>query len=591
MRLPFLILLFSIASASLADPAARPADSSASASAPAVDPAMRRLVNQLAADDPAARETAEKQILAAGRSARPALVEAMESELPQLRAAASQLILQLPFDDPSDPPGVRALLARYGQAPPETRVSYLKPVVDASGDAAPAILLRLMLDEPTETVRWAIVGHFRNSLKGKIMPPLAQFDAGASVDRAPNVALDAWAWEKKDYPTAMKLYRRCLDLEAQRPTTDNGEADFVFETLFNIYLWDKQYDEAATVYRIQYARRPEAVDSLEGVTDKLDDLFALHSRFGPLKGFNTDVVTAGRYLGRPQLLYALGRLYENRAAEPMLADALYRAAWAVGMGSIDTRTASGEFLTNQHWDAQAMNELQAIIAMETRADSVSVCNAHLRLGLIHARAGDDFAAAEHQRTALEALRSIGGIVTRVKAERKFHGKEAEDLMWAEVHWHYFRFAKEKNDKPEMEKRIAEILTYEPDDEQIALDVMPVLIEQGRKAEAARLFIKPYAASKARLAEKPDDPEKLNNLAWLCARGAQNLDEALQHINKAIAAKPDNYAYLDTAAEIHFQKGDYGKSVELETRALKLKPNDEFIEKQLKKFQAAKKSHP
>ena len=39
----------------------------------------------------------------------------------------------------------------------------------------------------------------------------------------------------------------------------------------------------------QYARHPEATDQPDGISNKLDDLFALHAKVGPLRGFESDV--------------------------------------------------------------------------------------------------------------------------------------------------------------------------------------------------------------------------------------------------------------------------------------------------------------
>ena len=48
----------------------------------------------------------------------------------------------------------------------------------------------------------------------------------------------------------------------------------------------------------------------------------------------------------------------------------------------------------------------------------------------------------------------------------------------------------------MEKRLPGLLALMPEDPQIALDVLPVLIEMGRKEDAASFFAKPYAMLRA-----------------------------------------------------------------------------------------------
>ena len=51
--------------------------------------------------------------------------------------------------------------------------------------------------------------------------------------------------------------------------------------------------------------------------------------------------------------------------------------------------------------------------------------------------------------------------------------------------------------------------------------------------------------------------------------------------------PENPYYLGTRAEVHFRRGEVEKAVELQKRALKLKPNDSQFQDQLKRFQPEK----
>ncbi|MEZ0265333.1 MAG: hypothetical protein ACAI43_11450 [Phycisphaerae bacterium] len=567
----------------------------AQTSRPRIDPALFAAVNDLASSDPQVREAAESKLIAAGRDARAVVVATAESTGDaQLRAAAGALLLRLPFDDPTDPPAARPLLEKYGQAPPAVRVTYLKAIADAAGDATPGIFLRLMRDEPVDDVRWAVVHYSRTALAGRPTPPADAFARGAAMSpRAPNLALAGWATAKPDPSAALALYRRCIDLEADQPNDDAGAADFVFDALITAYVAQRKYDDAAHVLRVQFARRPESVDRPEAVSNKLDDLFALHARFGPLAGFQADVRNHARHLARPQTTYALARTYDRRTGQQLVADALARAAWAGNFGDAVGRTTTGEFLTNQNYDAIARAQLEAVIAIESTLagvappapppNTVNVCNAHLRLGLIAARSRDDAAAAFHKESALRALAAVGGMLTRVRGDRTFTGKDAEDMIWAEVHWHAFRAARAERDDARAAERAGRLLELLPDDEPIALEVLPWLVDRQRGADAAKLLAKPYASSKKRLSEKPDDPERMNNLAWLCARAGQNLDEALALATRATAAKPENYAYLDTLAEVHFRRGDRAKAVATERRALALKPDDPFLLEQIKRF--------
>jgi len=73
--------------------------------------------------------------------------------------------------------------------------------------------------------------------------------------RPPNLALAGWAWERHDYPKAVELYWRAAELEAIEPTLDQeNDADFVFDTLVGIELFNKRPDRAARALRLKAVR-------------------------------------------------------------------------------------------------------------------------------------------------------------------------------------------------------------------------------------------------------------------------------------------------------------------------------------------------
>lgn len=600
-------LLFAIALAPWPAVAVTPATSpAASQPAATVTANPAALVAGLAASDPAERERSVHDLMALGAAGRPAILNAIDSDDPQLRLSAADLILRLPFDQPDDPPAVAGFLKVYGKPAASVRITYLPAILSAAGATAPRVLMRLVREDPSDEVRWALVSMIRTRDR-KTLPAAEAFER--SSPHSPNRALAAWAWEMRDYPTAVQIYRSWLELEARQPTRDNGAADFAFEVLTDVAYWNHEYDRAADVYRAQSARVPPG----EGDRfEKLDELFALHASFGPLPGFASDMAvaaaataipvapvapaasaapaaaTGSAHVARPQWLYALGRLYQNRAGEALVADSLYRAAYACSAGSAAARVATGEFLADHHWDDLAEREFVAAMALDPDPSNVHTANATLRMGLLLDRRGDDAGAARYMERAMQTVAGARS-VSRIKNGRKYEYDQARDQLWAEIHWHYFRAARAAGDRAEMDKRLAALLELAPDDEQIAFDVLPALLAAGRKGDATKLFAKPYAVLRAAVDAKGDDPERLNNLAWLCARSCQRLDEAQTLISAALKLRSDNYAYLDTAAEIQFQLGHADRAIELETRANQLNPGNDFLQSQLKCFQSKSSS--
>ena len=67
--------------------------------------------------------------------------------------------------------------------------------------------------------------------------------------------------------------------------------------------------------------------------------------------------------------------------------------------------------------------------------------------------------------------------------------------------------------------------------------------------------------------------------------AAALPLGLAHARKAVELEPGNAGYLDTLAEVHFQRGDQAEAIRLMRRCLELTPDRDYYQRQLKRFQA------
>jgi len=123
----------------------------------------------------------------------------------------------------------------------------------------------------------------------------------------------------------------------------------------------------------------------------------------------------------------------------------------------------------------------------------------------------------------------------------------------------------------------------PGNIELALDLVPELERLQRPDEAEELFALVYRVGRQVCDDFPDSALAHNNLAWLAARCGRRLDDALAHAQRAVALAPDKAAYLDTLAEVHFQKGDRDRAVELAEQCLRLAPDDPHIQAQLARF--------
>jgi tetratricopeptide (TPR) repeat protein len=82
--------------------------------------------------------------------------------------------------------------------------------------------------------------------------------------------------------------------------------------------------------------------------------------------------------------------------------------------------------------------------------------------------------------------------------------------------------------------------------------------------------------RAALALRPDQPQVLNYLGYSLVERGEKLDEALQMIETAAAARPDNGAIVDSLGWVYFQLGRYDEAVVELERAASLEPVDPVI---------------
>ena len=70
------------------------------------------------------------------------------------------------------------------------------------------------------------------------------------------------------------------------------------------------------------------------------------------------------------------------------------------------------------------------------------------------------------------------------------------------------------------------------------------------------------------------------------RARRNLDQAEKLLEKALAANPEQSAYLDTMAEIQFARGNREKALEWSQRAVNFMSLDVMLRRQHERFRSA-----
>lgn len=114
-------------------------------------------------------------------------------------------------------------------------------------------------------------------------------------------------------------------------------------------------------------------------------------------------------------------------------------------------------------------------------------------------------------------------------------------------------------------------------------------EKAGKRDLARIERERVGESLKHALERKDaDASTLNGLAWICATNDVHLTEALGAAQRAAVLEPRNAEILDTLAEVHYRSGNAAKAIEVETQALSLSPNDQYLKDQIARFKSGKK---
>ncbi len=115
------------------------------------------------------------------------------------------------------------------------------------------------------------------------------------------------------------------------------------------------------------------------------------------------------------------------------------------------------------------------------------------------------------------------------------------------------------------RRLLYLRTQHPDIADIHAILGHCYMEMGRIDDAAICFDQAILL-------QPNHAEALNNLAYIMATKVENLDMALQHINKALAMDSLRAEFHHTHGWVMFKTGEVQKAIVSFNKALELKPN-------------------
>jgi tetratricopeptide (TPR) repeat protein len=98
-------------------------------------------------------------------------------------------------------------------------------------------------------------------------------------------------------------------------------------------------------------------------------------------------------------------------------------------------------------------------------------------------------------------------------------------------------------------------------------LLPFLLESENRAQEAKQIVR------RTLAQRPDDSDAMNNLAFLLAETGDSLDEAVKLARKAVNQAPKNPAYLDTLGYVYLKRDQSDDALEIFSNLIRKYPDD------------------
>lgn len=531
------------------------------------------LIDSLADSDAARRQQAADALAEIGPPARQQIVAAARSDNPEIRAQAAQILRKLPWSLPTDPEEVQAALKPYGQADDSERAELAR-VLDLRLHATD-VVLRLFNEEPSDSVRWFMTLLLIDS-DDAILERLRK--QNPPDDDGPGLLLVGEAWTERDRSKAQSFFRRAVEAAAIHPTSDSGilNSTAVRQLVFAT-IEAQDFNAAADLLRKQIPRergmRRSFFGNDEMSSSSLSSLRSLHEYFGPLRGYAWDTQTWGMKPPKATVLAAMLTTLSPLGFTPPLPTGLHDNL------SASQRYEAGRFLFQQGLNEAAEVELRRPSRTLNRRIDYNEPRRLILLSLITAARDDDNATAYLIERAF-ALKD--------RQTLSFGTLRSEEDLRAELHFRNAKIAHAAGDLARANREVAQLVDATPTTPDLTIAFVTWLKQTSRVKEAQTLFKRVYEAEAAALAKvESHKATARNDLAWLCARCGENLDEAVRLAKLATDEAPNIAAFLDTYAEAKYRTGQVEEAIKIETRAAELSPDTKFMKEQLARFKSGK----
>jgi tetratricopeptide (TPR) repeat protein len=325
-----------------------------------------------------------------------------------------------------------------------------------------------------------------------------------------------------------------------------------------------------------YLEKAASIMPMPRVLIRLGDFQADHKQWGQAAESYHKAWEADRERSLPLFLHGWALQQAGKEQEGQKAIDL---AHLLPLGDEAVRDAFAAALSKRGLTEGARRERE-LICKVGRVASHHVSNA-LRASVVEALGRKDYLkAADLQEQAM----------TRV-LDSCIHFQESSAYVLVPYQVHLWRarglLAAGKVDEAlEEAKRCRTIL---PGGIDVAISLVPGLDRCGRQKDADALFEDLLAVHEQHCRDYPQSASGHNNLAWLAACCRRKLDVALEHARKAVELAPEKAGFLDTLAEVYFQRGEQEQAVACIKKSIELDPKNRYFHKQLERIEAGERA--
>jgi tetratricopeptide (TPR) repeat protein len=273
-----------------------------------------------------------------------------------------------------------------------------------------------------------------------------------------------------------------------------------------------------------------------------------------------------------------------------------RCLWSLALGQLEDSTAAQQQLLLANLQVLIPEKRYELAKALEKSDLKSVIRPEVvrQLELVERTALPD------SRISVTAGQEIGNIISTEEPLRSagywqrlllhmlnssalFQQPEGYPLLSHVIHIATARAATVAGDKDMAAKEMARCEAMLPANISTVLKLTPRLRAAGMDDSAGELLEHALRVHQDVLDSFPRSAMYWNNAAWLCARTQRRLGDALAWAEKAVEVAPDEAAYQDTLAEVHFQRGDREAAVAAAQKCLELAPDNQMFATRLKHF--------